>query len=163
MVAKVDSTTVLIVIIQRQPEALLHSSIVWMDIEFGTAGLISGWNHLATNSGTNVVSNYMCASVDRDTLNGFYDWISQNTGFMVRAYSIDNIWSYTFGGYGDIPTTWESTSEYQTSILPGSSGWCEVSACSMFFGGQNTGSAKALVWQWSSGTNDYDQGDTSRF
>lgn len=144
----------------------VYSHLVWMDIEAGPSYRVNGWNHVASSCGTNVTSNYVAPNLDRDTFNGFWNYIHNSTAFAPGAYSAPDFWSCTFGtSYGSIPHTYEWTYEYSSiSVNPGPSSWCQTGyGCAEFFGGQDAASSYALAWQWSLAGGDYDQFDANRF
>jgi hypothetical protein len=134
----------------------------------------NGWNSVYTSpcSGR-VKSGFIPAAVDRAEFNGFAGYITSHSSYKVGVYSAPGIWESIFGTGTDslIPNTYEWTYTGDTSSLAHQPyGWClqGTSTCAGFFGGQNSGSKYALMWQWSggggtyNGYGDFDQIDTSR-
>ncbi len=149
--------------------------VMWMDIEAGPSGQTDGWNHVAApgTCGTQFTAYSVPSQLDRETFNGFWDYITYQTPRLVPGvYSAPAFWNETFAyGYSDcssspycpIPNTYEWTYEgHSTSILPGPVGWCQSSICAEFFGTQTSDSPNAIMWQWASGNEDYDQVDVYR-
>ena len=123
-------------------------AVMWMDIESD-----GGWNHVYKENSNptctwSLQSTGIADEVDRYTFDGFWDWISHNTSGYPGAYSYPDFWGPTFGSYGTILGTYEWTSQAQTSLTPGPSGWCEGGTCAQFFGGQSSSSSHAVAWQW---------------
>ncbi len=149
----------------------VSAHLMFMDVEKGTgklgAGTYNGWNSQAANCGQSLINSYMSPSLDQATFNGFQYYIMHYTSFWPGAYSSPSFWNYTFGAgssYGSIPTTFEWTSESESSsVTPGPSGWCMGGTCAGWFGGSND----PLAWQWSTsalnGAGDFDQTDSNNY
>jgi hypothetical protein len=134
----------------------------------------NGWNSVYTSpcSGRVRISSIPTA-VDRADFNGFANYITSHSSYKVGVYSAPGIWESIFGTGTDslIPNTYEWTYTGDTSSLSHPPyGWClsGASTCAQFFGGQNSGSRYALMWQWSggggtyNGYGDFDQIDVNR-
>jgi hypothetical protein len=154
--------------------------VVFMDIELPghaptfTPAPDNGWHAVYTSpcSGR-VKASYVAPSLDRADFNGFWDYIKHDTSFEPGVYSAPGIWGGIFGtgSASSIPDTYEWTYTDDTSSLKNPpSGWClpGTSTCAQFFGGMNSSSGYAVMWQWSGGggtTNsygDFDQIDANR-
>jgi hypothetical protein len=117
------------------------------------------WNFNSSTCGYTKNTGYtgIASSIDRATFNGFWDYIEYDTttAAFPGAYSSPDWWNLTFSGACSgsnpnacIQSTWEWTSENESSISPGPSSWTEGSTTAQFFGGQTSSSAYALMWQW---------------
>jgi hypothetical protein len=111
--------------------------------------------------------------VDRAEFNAFATYITSHSSYKVGVYSSPAIWTSIFGTGADsqIPNTYEWTYIGDTSSLSRvPAAWClsGTSDCADFFGGQNSASPYALMWQWTggggtrNGFGDFDQIDGSR-
>ncbi len=159
----------------------LPYEVVWMDIE-GSASASNGWDGRLTNCGATDSETGMSYVLDRDTFNGFWNYIVNNTAHLKPgAYSSGSFWNYTFtpnnSPCNDYPTeceilnTWEWTYENDSgSVLNGPQGWTQTvqatgaQVSASFFGGQSRGGPYNLGWQWCipsacGGSDDYDQLD----
>jgi hypothetical protein len=154
--------------------------VVFMDIEIPgnapsfTPAPDNGWNTVYTTPCSGIVkASYIPASVDRADLNGFAAYLTSHSAYKAGVYSAPSIWTEIFGTGSEslIPNTYEWTYEAFTgSLAHAPAGWClsGTSTCASFFGGQTSGSAYALMWQWSggggsyNGYGDFDQIDASR-
>jgi hypothetical protein len=150
--------------------------VVWADIEL--PGILpapdNGWNSVYSSPcSEDVVQGYVPANVDRAEFNGFASYIVKHSKYKVGVYSSYPVWTSIFGTGIDssIPNTYEWTYLPESSHLSDApSGWCMRggAGCVQFFGGQNSRSKYALMWQWSGGggiTNgigDFDQIDVAR-
>jgi hypothetical protein len=121
--------------------------ILWADVEENYAGEY-GWSTSDT-------------SANRDVFNGFYDAVnSAGDGLSPGVYSTNYLWDQAImAGNSGIPSTWEWTAQVSRASTPSP---CPVdygggSFYADFFGGQVESSAHAAIWQWSLGTDDYDQ------
>lgn len=149
-------------------EGLAYSTpLMFMDIE--SNGNDNGWRDVLGGCGSGNDSGLFMPDLARATFNGFWNYIQYSTPLLPGVYSSDYLWQRYFGTGSDsqIPNTWESSSEFESSSVAGPGGWCEGSTCAQFFGGQNAGSSHALAWQWSTGSagnpyGDFDQFDGSR-
>ena len=154
--------------------------VVFMDIEIPgnapnyTPASDNGWNNVYTSSCSGRVrTSYIPATVDRAEVNGYASYLSSHSRYKAGVYSAPDIWASIFGtgSAASIPNTYEWTYESFTSSLSHHpSGWClaGTGTCAHFFGGQNSNSKYALMWQWSggggsyNGYGDFDQIDTNR-
>jgi hypothetical protein len=135
--------------------------VVWMDIELPgiTPAPDNGWNSVYTSPCSGVVKqSSVPTSLDRADFNGFYDYITAHSSDKVGVYSSAGVWATIFGtgAYSLIPHTYEWTYEPETTNYSGAYpyGWClghGAGPCAQFFGGQNSSSPYALMWQWSGG------------
>jgi hypothetical protein len=153
--------------------------VIWADIELPgiEPAPDNGWNAVYTGPCSWHVAHYhIPASIDRAELNGFSSYISSHSAYKVGVYSSPGVWTSIFGTGPEsrIPNTYEWTYESETKTVSAASapwGWCLSrghGACAAFFGGQTSGSAYALMWQWSggggvnNGYGDFDQIDVAR-
>jgi hypothetical protein len=154
--------------------------VMFADVELpGAAPGISpapdnGWNSVHPNpcSGKSTL-NYIDPNVDRAVLNGFFSYLASHSSYRPGVYSSPQIWPQIFGtgsaatlrGVGE----WTYTND-TSSLAHIPSGWClrTTSICARFFGGINSSSPDALMWQWSggggtyNGYGDFDQIDANR-
>jgi hypothetical protein len=130
--------------------------IIWIDIE-QTTGLSNGWNSEGNSCGGNPKkvppsSALYGPAQDRATFNGFWKIITA-ANYTVGVYSSPRIWNADFGtgSHGSIPNTleWTSESDFAANPAPTLGSWCGSGGCAQFFGGQSTGDAHAIAWQWS--------------
>jgi len=123
--------------------------ILWMDVE-GPGSF--GW-------GGN-------GSANRQVLNGFWDYVtSAKQGIAPGVYSTNYQWGVIMSGKTGIANTWEWTAQVSraNSPSPCPDNFSESSSFyADFFGGQNSGSAHAAMWQWSLGNADHDQIDANK-
>jgi hypothetical protein len=134
----------------------------------------NGWNSVYTSPCSGVVkSGYISADVDRAEFNGYADYITSHSKYKVGVYSSPSIWTSIFGTGSDasLTNTYEWTYNSDTSSLSRvPDQWClsGTSTCADFFGGQNSGSPYALMWQWTggggtrNGFGDFDEIDYAR-
>lgn len=150
--------------------------VIFMDVELPgtTPATDNGWNDVYTSpcSGT-VTSRYIAPDVDRAVLDGFESYVTSHSSYAVGVYSAPSVWSSIFGTGASAAVTdrYEWTYEPETTDLgEAPSGWClrGTSSCATFFGGINSTSRYAVMWQWSggggvrNGYGDFDQIDTGR-
>jgi hypothetical protein len=156
----------------------LHISypVVWADIEMPLIAPApdNGWNQVYRTPCSGVVVRlHTPTNVDRADFNGFANYITTHSKYKVGVYSAPSIWTSIFGTGIDsrIPNTYEWTYLPETSRLSNAPvGWClrNNAGCAQFFGGQNSASKYALMWQWSggggigNGVGDFDQIDVAR-
>jgi len=138
--------------------------VVFMDIENPGNGTYEGWDEEVNSCGYRTGTTPIPSSIDRQTFNGFWNEIYNNTGFWPGVYSSPSYWNYTFGtgSYGSIPNTYQWTSESDSgSPTPGPYGWCQSGyGCASWFGGVS-GSYQA-AWQFAvASSGDWDQFDSS--
>lgn len=154
--------------------------VIFMDIELPghapsfTPAPDNGWNAVYTSACSGVVrTNFVASSLDRADLNGFANYLTSHSTYQAGVYSAPAIWPSIFGSGANsaIPNTYEWTYNADTSSLSHHpNGWClsGTSTCAQFFGGMNSSSKYALMWQWSggggtyNGYGDFDQIDASR-
>jgi hypothetical protein len=154
--------------------------VVFMDVELPghapsyTPAPDNGWNAVYTSACSGVArTHYVPASLDRADFNGFAAYLTSHSTYKTGVYSAPSIWPSIFGtgGYASIPNTYEWTYNGLTSSLSHHPyGWClsGTSTCAQFFGGMNSASKYALMWQWSggggtyNGYGDFDQIDANR-
>jgi hypothetical protein len=134
----------------------------------------NGWDSVYTSPCSGVVKqDFVPTDVDRAEFNGFAQYITAHSKYDVGVYSAPSVWSTIFGTGSEsaIPNTYEWTYVDGTSSLKRvPDEWClsGTSSCAEFFGGQNSNSKYALMWQWSgggglfNGVGDFDQIDVSR-
>ena len=154
----------------------LNYPVIFEDVELpGIAPAPdNGWNSVYTSPCSGQVRIHSVApDVDRADFNGFAAYITSHSSYKVGVYSAPGIWTSIFGTGDDslIPNTYEWTYIGDTSSLTHVPyGWClqNTTTCAAFFGGQNSGSKYALMWQWSggggtfNGYGDFDQIDANR-
>jgi hypothetical protein len=128
-----------------------------------------GWNELYENC-SNKTSATIAENVDRATLNGAIAAI-QADGIQVMIYAADGNWPTIFGSgtsadvsqYQEWTAHWGSNCanyappEWTQTYLN-----CSGSNDAVFFGDVVRTSSCAVMWQWSGGTDDYDQIDKNR-
>jgi len=150
--------------------------VVWADIELpGIAPAPdNGWNSVYSHPcSQHVVQGFVPINVDRAEFNGYAHYITTHSGYKVGVYSAPQVWRSIFGtGTASlIPNTYEWTYWPETPHLSQyPAGWClhGTRTCAQFFGGQNSSSKYALMWQWSGGGGvrnaygDFDQIDVAR-
>src|SRR5579859_14757 len=154
----------------------LNYPVIFEDVEIpGIAPAPdNGWNSVYTSPCSGRVRiGSISPGVDRADFNGFATYITSHSSYKVGVYSAPGIWESIFGTGPDslIPNTYEWTYTGDTSSLAHVPyGWClqGTTTCAGFFGGQNSGSKYALMWQWSggggtyNGYGDFDQIDANR-
>ena len=141
---------------------------IFMDIEDVYA---HGWNEgfAGTCSGTETASS-IPATIDRDTFNGFYNYVNNTAAFFPAIYdaggSGPNSWSSVFGSQ-TLGNTMEWTYVNETSSISSfPSGFCVNGTCAVWFA--SAPSNCQMVWQWSggngqlNGVGDFDQIDGNR-
>jgi hypothetical protein len=119
------------------------SQFIFADIETG-----QGWSS--------------STALNQDTWNGFVTEL-QNNGYNVGAYSAPSAWSTIMGNLAIGQAEWSYESDENTpsptcptgALTGGPSGH----ATGLFFGGQSYSSTTALMWQFDSGSGDYDNSD----
>jgi Protein of unknown function (DUF4232) len=144
-----------------------------MDIE---SSYYNGWRAIWNGPcGTDEKStNSVSPTLDRQTFNGFWDTIREESGYSPSVYCAggpgDSSWNAMFGSDNNIPGTPEWTYANETGSLDSfPSRWSVGDVSAEFFGGQTTSSANADFWQWSGGdgsrngnAGDFDQVDGNR-
>jgi hypothetical protein len=151
--------------------------IVWMDIELPkiAPAADNGWTSAYTSPCSGVVRKHrITPSVNRAEVNGFSDYLRAHSGFLPGVYSSPGNWHRIFGTGADsvISGTYEWTYRPETAdVRRAPAGWClrgSGSHCVEFFGGVNSASPYAVMWQFSggggvlNGYGDFDQIDPSR-
>jgi hypothetical protein len=126
--------------------------ILWADVEQPGA---NGW------STSNTAAN-------RDVYNGFSATVSSTKtdtlGLQVGVYSTNVQWGAIMSGHAGLPNVWEWTAQTSLESKPKTcpAGFSGGGISAVFFGGQTAKSPKAVAWQWSQGTGDYDSIDMSK-
>ena len=150
--------------------------VVFEDVEFpGIApARDNGWDSVYTTSCSGVVKqSFVPVALDRADFDGFAAYITSHSAYKVGVYSDPTVWKDIFGTGADslIPNTYEWTySSFTSSLSHAPNAWClhGTSTCAEFFGGDNSSSKYALMWQWSggggsrNGYGDFDQIDGNR-
>ena len=151
--------------------------VVWMDIELPriAPAADNGWTSVYTSPCSGAVRKHgITPSVNRAEVNGFSDYLRAHSSFLPGVYSSPGDWRKIFGAGADsvISGTYEWTYRPETADLrQAPAGWClrvSGSRCALFFGGVNSASPYALMWQFSggggvlNGHGDFDQIDRSR-
>jgi hypothetical protein len=141
-------------------------SIIVGDVE-DFPGQDTGWNETMSQCWTLKSSAPISAAVDQATLNGFWQYIYDDTDDWAAIYSVASTWAGIFGTGSDATMTnvSEITANFGGNCAnPGPISWTQsAGSCSsnsaLFFGGIGGGSDCALGWQWAnpSSTADYDQ------
>jgi hypothetical protein len=135
----------------------------------------NGWTSVYTSPCSGTVRKHgITPSVNRAEVNGFSDYLRAHSSFLPGVYSSPGDWRKIFGTGADsvISGTYEWTYRPETADLrQAPAGWClrvSGSRCALFFGGVNSASPYALMWQFSggggvlNGHGDFDQIDRSR-
>jgi hypothetical protein len=151
--------------------------VAWMDIELPKIAPApdNGWTSVYTSPCSGAVRKHgITPSVNRAEVNGFSDYLRAHSSFLPGVYSSPADWRKIFGTGADsvISGTYEWTYRPETADLRHApAGWClgvSGSRCALFFGGVNSASPYALMWQFSggggvlNGRGDFDQIDRSR-
>ena len=151
--------------------------VVWMDIEQPKIAPArdNGWSSVYTTPCSGVVRKHgITPSVNRAEVGGFSGYLRAHSSFLAGVYSSPGDWRKFFGTGADsvISGTYEWTYRPETAnFRQAPVGWClrvRVSRCAQFFGGVNSASQYALMWQFSggggvlNGSGDFDQIDRSR-
>jgi hypothetical protein len=151
--------------------------VVWMDIELPKIAPApdNGWTSVYTSPCSGAVRKHgIPPSVNRAEVNGFSDYLRAHSSFLPGVYSSPGDWRKIFGAGADsvIAGTYEWTYRPETADLrQAPAGWClrvRGSRCALFFGGVNSASPYALMWQFSggggvlNGHGDFDQIDRRR-
>lgn len=133
-----------------------------------------GWDETVNTSCSSENSSACCTfAVARATVDGFVNWIYNNTTAFSGIYAGPGEWSTIFGTGSSSDVSGEAmawtadwTGNAGTCVNPGPPGWTQSpSPCSHsanFFGNISSSGNCAVAWQWSGGTNDYDQVNQSR-
>jgi hypothetical protein len=151
--------------------------VAWMDIELPKVAPApdNGWTSVYTSPCSGAVRKHgITPSVNRAEVKGFSDYLRAHSSFLPGVYSSPGDWRKIFGTGADstISGTYEWTYRPETADLrQAPAGWClkiSGSRCALFFGGINSASPYALMWQFSggggvlNGRGDFDQIDRSR-
>ncbi|MBV9167648.1 MAG: hypothetical protein JO321_12885 [Solirubrobacterales bacterium] len=152
-------------------------AVVWMDIELPKIAPApdNGWTAVYTSPCSGAVRKHgITPSVNRAEVNGFSRYLRAHSRFLPGVYSSPGNWHKIFGTGADsvISRTYEWTYRPETADLRhAAAGWClrvKGSRCARFFGGVNSASRYALMWQFSggggvlNGYGDFDQIDGRR-
>jgi hypothetical protein len=135
----------------------------------------NGWTSVYTSPCSGAARKHGIApSVNRAEVSGFSDYLRAHSSFLPGVYSSPGDWRRIFGTGVDsvIPGTYEWTYRPETADLrQAPAGWClrvSGSRCAQFFGGVDSASPYALMWQFSggggvlNGRGDFDQIDRGR-
>ena len=159
------------------PDQGITYPVVWMDIELPKVAPTpdNGWISVYTSPCRGAVRRRgIMPSVNRAEVNGFSGYLHAHSGFLPGVYSSPGNWRKIFGTGVDsvISGTYEWTYRPETAHLgQAPAGWClrgSGSRCAQFFGGVNSASRYALMWQFSggggvlNGAGDFDQIDQAR-
>jgi hypothetical protein len=151
--------------------------VAWMDIELPKIAPApdNGWTSVYTSPCSGAARKHgVTPSVNRAEVSGFSDYLRAHSSFLPGVYSSPGDWRKIFGTGSDsvISGTYEWTYRPETANLSQApAGWClrvNGSRCAKFFGGVNSASPYALMWQFSggggvlNGHGDFDQIDRSR-
>ncbi len=151
--------------------------VLWMDIELPKISPApdNGWTSVYTSPCSGAVRRHgIPPSVNRAEVDGFSGYLRAHTSSLPGVYSSPGNWRTIFGTGADsvISGTYEWTYRPETAHLrQAPAGWClrvSGSHCAEFFGGVNSTSPYALMWQFSggggvlNGYGDFDQIDRSR-
>jgi hypothetical protein len=151
--------------------------VVWMDIELPKVAPApdNGWTSVYTSPCSGAVRKHgITPSVNRAEVNGFSGYVRAHSSFLPGVYSSPGNWREIFGTGADsvISGTYEWTYRPESADLrQAPAGWClrvSGSRCARFFGGVNSASRYALMWQFSggggvlNGYGDFDQIDRVR-
>ncbi|HUN38277.1 MAG TPA: hypothetical protein VMU95_40315 [Trebonia sp.] len=148
--------------------------VVWADIEFPEIAPAhdNGWTAAYTSPCSGVVKGSItpASGLARDEFNAFDSYIIGHSSYKVGVYSDAATWTDIMGTGTNslIPNTYEWTYEAETANLSQKpSSFClsgeKTPHCAVWFGGQNSASKYAVMWQWSGGGGvrnpygDYDQ------
>jgi Protein of unknown function (DUF4232) len=129
---------------------------VFMDIEQFGGGVDNGWNNAYKSTcaaNGNTIATTIAASLDRDTLNGFWDEIVDDSGFQPGVYSAGGSGAYEWSGiFGSekLSNTGEWTYEGETSSLSSWPSAFSVRGASASWFASAPASCH-LVWQWTGG------------
>lgn len=129
---------------------------VFMDIEQYGGGVDNGWNNAYSSTcaaNGNTIATTIAASLDRDTFNGFYNEIVNDSGFLPGVYSAGGSGAYEWNGiFGSqtLGNTGEWTYEGETSSLSSWPSAFSVSGASASWFASAPSSCH-LVWQWTGG------------
>jgi hypothetical protein len=150
--------------------------VAWMDIELPKIAPArdNGWTSVyRTPCSGQVRKRGIAPSVNRAEVDGFSDYLRAHSSFLPGVYSSPGNWQTIFGTGADslLSGTYEWTYRPETADLRRApTGWClrGGSPCARFFGGVDSASRYALMWQFSggggvlNGYGDFDQIDRSR-
>jgi hypothetical protein len=151
--------------------------VVWLDIELPKIAPApdNGWTSVYTSPCSGAARKHGIApSVNRAEVNGFSDYLRAHSSFLPGIYSSSGDWRKIFGTGPEsvVSGTYEWTYRPETADLgQAPAGWClrvSGSRCAQFFGGVNSASPYALMWQFSggggvlNGRGDFDQIDRAR-
>ncbi|MCL2769283.1 MAG: hypothetical protein FWD42_04145 [Solirubrobacterales bacterium] len=164
--------------IRRLPGAQrITYPVVWMDVELPKIAPApdNGWTSVYGSPCRGAVRRRGIApSVNRAELDGFSVYLRAHSRFQPGVYSSPGNWRRIFGtgAAGAISTTYEWTYRPESAALrQAPAGWClraRHPRCAQFFGGLNTASRYALMWQFSggggvlNGYGDFDQIERAR-
>jgi hypothetical protein len=151
--------------------------VVWMDVELPKIAPApdNGWTSVYTSPCSGVVRKHgITPSVTSAEVTGFSGYLHAHSDLLPGVYSSPGNWNKIFGTGADsvISGTYEWTYRPETADLGRAPlGWClrgSASRCARFFGGVNSASPYALMWQFSggggvlNGDGDFDQIDRGR-
>ncbi|HEX5175260.1 MAG TPA: hypothetical protein VFV91_14070 [Gaiellaceae bacterium] len=132
-----------------------------------------GWHETVNSSCTTMNSSgWPHPALARATVDGFLNWIFNNTPLFTGIYSGSGEWPEIFGSgsssdISGVAMTWTAdwTTINESCINPGPLDWTQSSPCSnsaTFFGNVSSSGNCAMGWQWEGGSNDYDQINQTR-
>jgi hypothetical protein len=107
-------------------------------------------------------------AANRRVYNGFAATIesakTDKLGLQIGVYSTNVQWGEIMAGHASLPGVWEWTAQTSLENRPHTcpSGFSGGGISAVFFGGQSAKSPKAVAWQWSQGSGDYDSVDMSK-
>jgi hypothetical protein len=151
--------------------------VAWMDIELPKIAPApdNGWTSVYTSPCSGAVRRHgITPSVNRAEVDGFSGYLRAHSSFLAGVYSSPGNWQTIFGtgAASVISGIYEWTYRPETPTLrQAPAGWClrvSGSRCAQFFGGVNSASRYALMWQFSggggvlNGHGDFDQIDHNR-
>lgn len=140
----------------------LDTYLVILDVEDNG---YEGWNEVDYSGTCNAKSSGIAVALDKDTLNGFLNYIYDNSPYFEGVYSSTSQWNSIFGSYSLTDTT-EITADWgEGCYQPAPLGWnqpaspnCTAGNSANFFGGVSSSDSCAFAWQWyGSSSADYDQ------
>jgi hypothetical protein len=140
-----------------------YTPMMFMDIEGQpAAGYANGWNEIVNSCGQITRAQVIPVGLDRQTFNGFYDYIHVHTIFHPGVYSTPDFWTETFGtgAAALIPNTYEWTPVTSTEhTTPQPVGFEQAGLVAHWFGGVRV--SRRAAWQWTQNGGDWDTFDVA--